>query len=56
MKSEQKRIKHWLRTQQNKQHRDYPFIPNIDFWTEGAFPRIVSKIIALNSIANKLKK
>ena len=55
MKSEQKRIKHWLRTQQNKKLRDYPYVPMIDFWSNNSMRNLMAKMIGLHSIANKKK-
>ncbi|MBR1859771.1 MAG: hypothetical protein IJ797_09755 [Selenomonadaceae bacterium] len=55
MKSEQKRIKHWLRIQQNQKRWSNPYIPNIDYWSDNALQNSLARILALRSIANRKK-
>ena len=56
MKSEQKRIKHWLRTQQNQKRRDYPYVPMTDFRSNNSVKNLMAKMIGLHSMLNKIKK
>ena len=63
MKSEQKRIKHWLRLERKKNYRDYSFIyyddssiPPLGGCGSDFLPRSIVRAISLAMLSDKKKK